>query len=104
MRDCRVMADLRILPPSPPLRGRGVGGEGEEERPLTPDPSPRSTGARGGMLSALRLKLRRVEDGPEDVLERLGAAVGLLAVGLLDVGEAAVLLAVGRLARQRPQV
>ncbi len=34
--------------PSPPLRGRGVGGEGEKLKPLTPDPSPRSTGARGG--------------------------------------------------------
>jgi hypothetical protein len=36
--------------PSPPLRGRGVGGEGAEvpkQKPLTPDPSPRSTGARG---------------------------------------------------------
>ena len=35
--------------PSPPLRGRGVGGEGVEasEEPLTPDPSPLSTGARG---------------------------------------------------------
>ena len=34
--------------PSPPLRGRGVGGEGvDDAKPLTPNPSPRSTGARG---------------------------------------------------------
>jgi len=35
--------------PDSPLAsvGRGVGGEGEKPQPLTPDPSPRSTGARG---------------------------------------------------------
>ena len=40
----------QVLPPSPPLRGRGVGGEGDRPpntSPLTPGPSPLSTGERG---------------------------------------------------------
>ncbi len=47
---CKKMQTIRI-PPSPPvLRGRGAGGEGvdmPEAPPLTPNPSPPSTGARG---------------------------------------------------------
>ena len=38
------LALLLSLLPSPPLRGRGVGGEGVELRPLTPDPSPPKRG------------------------------------------------------------
>src|SRR5262249_43971629 len=38
-----------VFLPSPPLRGRGVEGEGARlpQKPLTPNPSPRSTAARG---------------------------------------------------------
>ena len=64
---------VELLLPSPPvLRGRGVGGEGEEltraeirlsslegEDPLTPNPSPPSTGERGAIDAAF---LRRVFD------------------------------------------
>ena len=42
--------DAITVRPLSPLRGRGVGGEGVElpgPKPLTPDPSPRSTGERG---------------------------------------------------------
>src|SRR6266436_6255114 len=39
------------IPPLPCTRGRGVGGEGVGRgRPLTPDPSPPSTGERGGLF------------------------------------------------------
>src|SRR5690349_17737705 len=73
------------LPPSPPLRGRGAGGEGEwvalclqvlHTPPLTPGPSPRSTEARGGEWAAApSSSLRRSVD--DDVrqfvcLARLG--------------------------------
>ena len=46
----RVAYAKGMLPSPPVLRGRGVGGEGVEsatEEPLTPNPSPLSTGARG---------------------------------------------------------
>src|SRR5262249_54916803 len=56
-----------------------------------------SVGTRAG--SPLGLELRRVDQCPEDVLERLGATADLL-----DVVEALPLLAVGRLAGEGAQV
>jgi hypothetical protein len=45
-----LVADRRLSPLAPP--GRGVEGEGRSPEPLTPDSSPRSTGARGVSPSA----------------------------------------------------
>src|SRR5207302_6733700 len=47
---CKKMQAIRILPSPPVLRGRGAGGEeadAPEATPLTPNPSPPITGARG---------------------------------------------------------
>jgi hypothetical protein len=57
--DTPITGSTGIILPSPPvLRGRGVGGEGESlglRRPLTPNPSPLSTGARGTGFAGCRM-------------------------------------------------
>src|SRR5579872_6932468 len=55
----------RFRPPSPPLRGRGAGGEGEvfrsEKAPSPPAPLPRVRG-RGEKVASGQLRLRHAED------------------------------------------
>ena len=80
------MASERVLP-SPPLRGRGIGGEGVElwkALPLTPGPSPRSTGERGASGPADARRFRRARQDPLWVRLTL-TTVALLIVGVLIV-------------------
>jgi sulfate transport system permease protein len=80
------MASERVLP-SPPLRGRGIGGEGVElweALPLTPGPSPRSTGERGASGPADARRFRRARQDPLWVRLTLTTAA-LVVIGVLIV-------------------
>jgi sulfate/thiosulfate transport system permease protein len=80
------MASERVLP-SPPLRGRGAGGEGVElweALPLTPGPSPRSTGERGASGPADARRFRRARQDPLWVRLTLTTAA-LVVIGVLIV-------------------